>query len=108
MSDDGSRVEITRFGIRDDRPQNTGSWLIARAREWARLEGFTEVQTYAGIAGNFGTTYEAAGFDCVQQQQADGTGWTTREDRDSWGDYQRRKWVYEFDCPLRTGSEVLE
>jgi hypothetical protein len=56
--------------------------------------------TYAGVAGNHGTIYEAAGFDCVETTAADGSGWTNRDDRDSWDDYQRKKWVYEFDDPL--------
>jgi len=32
-------ISISRFAALPTRPQNTGSWLIARAREWARLEG---------------------------------------------------------------------
>jgi GNAT superfamily N-acetyltransferase len=99
-ADDGSRLEVTRFGIRSDRPANTGSWLIASARQWARLEGYTEIITYAGVSGNAGTTYAAAGFDCVETVTADGSGWQNRDDRDSWNDYERKKWVYSFDTPL--------
>ena len=105
MADDGTRVEITRYGIRDDRPANTGSWLIAHARDWAALEGFDEVITYAGVAGNYGTTYAASGFDCVDVAMADGSGWTTHaDDRDTWDDYERRKWVYELDSAEVVGE----
>ena len=95
--DDGSCVEISRFARRDDRPANTGSWLIARARNWARLEGYDEVITYAGVAGNTGQLYQAAGFECDDITTADGGGWSTHgPDRDQWADYQRRRYRYEF------------
>jgi hypothetical protein len=42
--------------------------------------------------------YEAAGFECVKTELADGVGWQSRDGRDSWDDYERRKWVYEFDA----------
>jgi len=102
MLDDGTVAEITRFGIRDDRPANTGSWLIARARKWAELEGFDRLISYAGVAGNYGTTYEAAGFELDETTQADGSGWTNRNDRDEWDNYLRRRWA----CPL-DGAEVV-
>jgi hypothetical protein len=103
MADDGTRAEITRYGIREDRPANTGSWLIPRARQWAALEGYDELITYAGVAGNYGTTYEASGFECVDVTMADGAGWKRHgDDRDSWSDYERRKWV----CKLN-GAEVV-
>ena len=103
-ADDGTRVEISRYGIREDRPANTGSWLIARARRWAALEGYAEIITYAGVAGNKGVTYAASGFECVDTTVADGSGWLTQgDDRDTWDDYERRKWVYKLD-----GAEVIE
>ena len=96
--DDGTRVEITRYGIREDRPHNTGSWLIARARQWAALEGYDEIITYAGVAGNEGTTYAASGFECTDISIADGSGWLSQgDDRDTWADYERRKWVYRLE-----------
>ena len=97
MLDDGTVVELTRLGLRDDRPANTGSWLIARARQWADLEGFDRLIAYAGVAGNRGTVYEAAGFNCDDIAQADGSGWTTHsDDRRTWDDYERRRWVCEL------------
>jgi len=102
MLDDGSVVELTRLGLREDRPQNTGSWLIARARQWAELEGFDRLIAYAGVAGNRGTVYEAAGFECDDVAQADGSGWTTHSgDRRTWDDYERRRWVCELSEVMR-------
>ena len=101
MLDDGTVAEITRFGVREDRPTNTGSWLIGKAREWAQLEGFDRLITYAGVAGNYGTVYEAVGFECDDVTQSDGSGWKTREGRDSWDDYERRRWVYDLDRVTR-------
>lgn len=97
VADDGTELSITRFCRRDDRPANTGSWLIARARQWASLEGYDTLTAHAGVAGNYGTVYEAAGFECVDVTLADGSGWLTQgEDRKTWDDYERRKWEYEL------------
>lgn len=96
-ADAGTELSITRYCRRDDRPANTGSWLIARARNWARLEGFDTLSAHAGVAGNYGTVYEAAGFECVDITAADGSGWLTQgEDRETWDDYERRKWVSDL------------
>jgi len=101
--DDGTVVEITRLGLRPDRPANLGSWLIARARRWCELEGYEQLIAYAGVAGNYGTVYEAAGFECDDVTQSDGSGWTNRNGRDEWDDYERRRWV----CDLG-GAEAIE
>lgn len=91
-----SELSITRFCRREDRPANTGSWLIARVRQWASLEGYETLSAHAGVAGNYGTVYEAAGFRCESVTTADGSGWLSRDDRDSWDDYERRKWVSDL------------
>lgn len=97
VADDGTELSITRYCRREDRPANTGSWLIGQAREWARLEGFDTLTAHAGVAGNYGTVYEAAGFEVSDITAADGTGWLTQgEDRETWEDYERRKWAYEL------------
>jgi len=96
-ADDGTELSITRYARRDDRPDNTGSWLIARARDWTRLEGYETLTAHAGVAGNYGTVYEAAGFECRDVTMADGSGWLSQgDDRDTWNDYERRKWVSEL------------
>ena len=90
-------ISISRFAAIPTRPANTGSWLIAKAREWARLEGFQRIIAYAGVAGNYGTIYEAAGFDLVKVDEASGESWNSRENRRTVSDFTRRKWVYRLE-----------
>lgn len=89
-------ISISRFATLPTRPDNTGSWLIARARRWARLEGYQKLIAYAGVAGNFGTIYEASGFTLVKTDEARGDKWTSRENRRMVSDFTRRKWEYIF------------
>ena len=96
-ADNGTELSITRFCRRDDRPENTGSWLIARARKWAELEGYDTISAHAGVAGNYGTVYEACGFHVEDVRMADGSGWLSQgDDRETWDDYKRRKWVFDL------------
>ncbi len=90
-------ISISRFAALPTRPANTGSWLIARARRWARLEGYRKLIAYAGVAGNYGTIYEAAGFELIKQDEAQGDSWNSRENRKTVSDFTRRKWG----CTLR-------
>lgn len=104
--DDGDTVELTRYGIRPDRPANTGSWLIARARRWFALGGYETLIAYAGVAGNYGTTYEAAGFEVSDISQADGSGWTSHDgDRETWADFERRRWEYDLGGASEVGCD---
>lgn len=89
-------VSISRFAALPTRPENTGSWLIAKSRKWAELEGFEKMIAYAGVAGNYGTIYEAAGFEIEKKDKATGDGWQTRENREAVEDYTRLKWSYNF------------
>jgi len=104
-SDDGNTLEINRFGIRDDRPANTGSWLISRVVRWAELEGFNRMITFAGVSGEKGTVYQASGFDLIETTISDGSSWTYREDRDSWDDYKRRKYELTLDSAKVFGDD---
>lgn len=97
--DDGSRISISRFATRPDRPMNTGSWLIAKARNWAVLEGYDEMIAYAGVAGNRGVVYSATGFECENDDnpsRGGGDGWTNRGGRESYPEYEKRKWTYNL------------
>lgn len=97
--DDGDTLSISRFATRPDRPANTGSWLIAKARDWAVLEGYDELIAYAGVAGNRGVVYSAAGFECVNDDEpakGGGDGWTNRSGRNELPEYEKRKWVYNL------------
>lgn len=90
-------ISISRFAAVPTRPANTGSWLIARARRWARLEGYQKLIAYAGVAGNYGTIYEASGFELRKVDEARGDNWNSRENRRSVSDFTRRKWEYVLD-----------
>jgi hypothetical protein len=97
--DDGDTIEISRFCTRPDRPANTGSWLIAKARNWAVLEGYDEMIAYAGVADNKGVVYSATGFDCPNYDNpgtGGGSGWTSRENRTEVPEYEKRKWIYDL------------
>ena len=96
MVDADEEISITRFGTRPERPANTGSWLIARARDWAFLEGYQRISAHAGVAGNRGTVYSAAGFKLVREEKAQGDSWQSREGRSSVDDFIRRKWIYQL------------
>lgn len=90
--DDGTAVEVSRMAARPERPHNTCSWLLARARTWAALSGYDRMIAYAGVAGNRGTAYDAAGFDCESVETDSTERWENREGRQSYGEYERRRW----------------
>lgn len=97
--DDGNTLSIARFCTRPDRPANLGSWLIAKARKWAVLEGYDQLIAYAGVAGNRGVVYSAAGFECLNDNDpatGGGDGWTNRSGRSSLKSYEKRKWTCEL------------
>ena len=97
--DDGHTISIARFATRPDRPANTGSWLIAKARTWAVLEGWDEMIAYAGVADNRGVVYSAAGFKCENDDnpaKGGGDGWTNRDGREELPEYEKRKWTYNL------------
>lgn len=95
----GTRIEVARLACRVDRPRNTASWLLAKAARWADQQGFDVIQAYAGMAGNRGTCYDAAGFDQQHvEPDADGSAWNSADDRDGrvfvadGGEWTRRRW----------------
>ena len=90
---------ISRLACHPARPHNTSSWFIARAREWANFQGYKRLVAYAGVGGNDGTCYDAAGFDHESTVWADGGGWTNREGREEvvgGKQWRRAKWVYDL------------
>ena len=94
--DDGDTITVSRLAARSERPQNTGSWLLARARTWAALSGYDTLVAHSGVGGNEGTVYAAAGFDHEETVAADGSGWLTREGRNAREDYERHRWVADL------------
>jgi len=91
---------ISRIASHPIRPPNTSSWLIAKARSWARTHGYDAVCANAGIGDNTGIAYLAAGFELDTAN----TGWVsgdarTREGRDSYREdalWYRRRWIYRW------------
>jgi len=101
---DGDRVvELKRYAAHPNRPENTASWLISRTFEWAKLEGYERLRTYAGVSDNEGTIYRALGLECLDSDpvETDGAGWTNRDEnrngsRAEWDDYQKRRYERRF------------
>lgn len=93
---DSSEISVTRMAAHPHRPANTGSWMLAKARTWARLEGYDRIAAHAGIGGNAGTVYKAAGFEQVKAEWANGGGYANRPGRAVRPDYLRRKWIDEL------------
>lgn len=99
-ADAEKELVISRLACHPARPKNTSSWFIARAREWARDQDYERLVAYAGVGGNDGTCYDAAGFEHRETVRADGSGWTNRDGRDEVAggrQWQRSKWVYDLD-----------
>jgi hypothetical protein len=76
-------VTLRRLANRPEAPANTSSWMIARAREWARSRGYERMETYAGVGDNDGTCYEGAGMELVDTETVtpDELGWENRPNR---------------------------
>jgi hypothetical protein len=60
------------------------------------LEGYKRISAHAGVAGNAGTIYAAAGFELVREEKAQGDSWQSREGRSAVDDFIRRKWIYHL------------
>lgn len=55
-------IVISRIACHPVCPKNTSSWMIAKARDWAERAGYDRIAALAGVDGNRGTCYQAAGF----------------------------------------------
>lgn len=93
-STNGVEIAITRVANHPSAPANTSSWVIARARKWAERAGYERVATYAGVGGNGGTCYQAAGFRKVGEPQVvDGKDWKGERG----GTWVKQKYVYDLE-----------
>lgn len=93
-SQNGTDAVITRVANDELAPANTSSWIIARARNWAERAGYERVVSYAGVGGNGGTCYRAAGFDLEgEPERVEGKSWTAN-DGEEW---VKQKYVYELE-----------
>jgi hypothetical protein len=84
----GEEIVISRIACHPVRPENTATWLIAHARDWAERTGYNRVSALAGVDGNRGLCYEAAGFDLDDE----GAGYVG-SDANKW---HRRRYVDEL------------
>lgn len=94
MCADDVTIQIHRYAAHPGRPPNTASWLISEALEWAKNAGYHNALTYAGVSNdNEGTIYQALSFEYDGTTEARGDGWQSRDGRDAWENYQRRRYV---------------
>ena len=100
LGNTGKYIELRRFGSHPHRPESTGSWLISRALEWAKLEGYEICNSYAGVNENPGTLYTALGFtQAYTDQTAVGDGWNSadsRNGRNEVSNYSRAKYLKQL------------
>lgn len=79
---EGEEVVISRIACHPVRPKNTSSWMISKARKWAERDGFERISALAGVDGNRGKVYEAAGFELEDVNEdyldRDGNKWHKR------------------------------
>ena len=66
------------------------------AGERKRVYTSQAIAAHAGIGGNVGIVYDAAGFEQVKEEWASGPGYANRPGRTAHPDYRRRKWVDEL------------
>lgn len=86
-STNGSEIAVTRLANHECAPPNTASWMLAKARDWAERAGYDRIAAYAGVDGNDGTCYRAAGFEPVGDPEVvSGTSWTASDDDGGDGD----------------------
>lgn len=95
--DEHNEILISRLACHPSRPANTPTWMIARARDWARDNGYDQLGAIAGVGDNRGTIYKAAGMALDEDLTgwAAGDGWTNRDGRTAVRDgslWYRRKW----------------
>jgi hypothetical protein len=92
----GEAISITRLANHESAPHNTSSWMISKARKWAERVGYERIVAYAGVGGNGGTCYGAAGFEAVDEPETTrGTDWSG-ESQSSGETWERQKYVYHL------------
>jgi hypothetical protein len=107
-STNGVEIAITRVANHPSAPKNTSSWVVARAREWAKEAGYERIATYAGVGGNAGVCYQAAGFEKAGEPvEVDGKNWSDdHHGSDESSSWTKQKYVYEFE--RRETPDVVE
>jgi len=98
LAAEGEEIVISRIACHPVRPPNTSTWLIGRARAWAERSGYHRISALAGVDGNRGTCYQAAGFEAeeVTEEYVDGEGKV----------WSKRRYVDELDPEKYIGRDV--
>lgn len=95
---EGEEIVISRIACHPNRPQNTSTWLISRARKWAERAGYSRVSALAGVDGNQGSCYKGAGFELEEREEGyvdgDGNQWV------------KHRYVYELEPGKYEGRDV--
>lgn len=98
--DDGTNIQVDRLACHPTRPRNTNSWLLSKAADWCRDEGYDTMVTYAGVDNNNeGICYKGAGFELADVTEADPDGWKAQgDDRKATADggWTRRRYELEL------------
>lgn len=93
-STNGVELAITRVANHETAPINTSTWMIARARKWAERAGYERLATYAGVGGNAGVCYQAAGFEKVGEPvEVEGKDWKGDRADETW---EKQKYIYDL------------
>lgn len=105
MAFDRETVEITRYASHPETPphqrtNNTATWMLSRICQWAALEGYETIRTYAGTDGNNGQIYEAAGF--TYTGTANSSGQYNREGRQN---QKHAATLRRYVCPVSVDGE---
>lgn len=99
---DRHTVEITRYASHPEtRPynshetNNTATWMIAKACQWAALEGYETMTSLAGTDDNGGAIYKAADFRITNRSTSDG-----KHDRDGRTNHSHATELIKFERTL--------
>lgn len=98
LAAEGKEIVISRIACHPNRPHNTSTWLISRARKWAERAGYSRISSLAGVDGNEGSCYKGAGFELESEEAGycDGNG-------DKW---HKRRYVYQLNPEKYAGRDV--
>jgi hypothetical protein len=82
LEDQVSTLEHTRMALTPEAPRNSGSWFLARNREWIRsnLPEIRRLIAYVNLANHKGTIYLADNWKVVYRKR-DWNTWKNRAGR---------------------------
>ena len=82
LEDQVSTLEHTRMALGPGAPRNSGSWFLARNREWIRanMPGIRRLIAYVNLEHHAGTIYQADNWRLVYRKKTRST-WRNRPGR---------------------------